>query len=111
MDEPESAARLAAAGKGDMEAFAALFEELRPMVYEVACRLVGPSDADDVVMETYLKAWRAIPRFNRRAALKTWLYRVTYNCALDFLRSRQRRRDRIQPLDGADSREIGRAHV
>ena len=79
------------AQKGDIDAFADLFEGLRPMIFAVACRLVGPTDAKDVVMETYLKAWQALPGFNRRSALKTWLFRITNNCALDFIRSRQRR--------------------
>jgi RNA polymerase sigma-70 factor (ECF subfamily) len=83
------------AQKGDVDAFASAFEDLRPVVLAVARGLVGPDDADDVVMETYLKAWQAIPRFNRRAALKTWLYRITYNCSLDFLRARARRKERF----------------
>ena len=87
----------ARAQNGDMDAFAAVFEPLRPTVYAVACRLVGPSDAEDVVMETFLKAWQAIPRFNRHSSLKTWLYRITYNCAVDRIRARQRLRE--TPLD------------
>lgn len=76
--------------EGDIEAFADTFETLRPMVFSVAFRLVGPNDADDVLMETYLKAWKAIPNFNKRSSLKTWLYRITHNCAQDFLRKRVR---------------------
>lgn len=83
------------AQNGDVDAFAELFEELRPMVFSIAYRLVGPDEADDVVMETYLKAWQAIPRFNLRSSLKTWVYRVTRNCALDSVRARQRHRARV----------------
>jgi len=81
------------ASEGDMDAFAESFEPLRGMVYAVAYRLVGPDDADDVVMETYLKAWQALPRFRGRSSLKTWLYRIAYNCAIDMSRARHRRRE------------------
>ncbi len=74
-----------------MDAFATVFEGFRPDVFKVACRLVGTEDAKDVVMEAFLKAWKAIPRFGRRSSLRTWLYRITYNCAIDFLRMRQHR--------------------
>ncbi len=94
------------ASTGDVDAFAELFESYRPVVYAVACRVAGPDDADDIVMETYLKAWRSIAKFNRRAALKTWLYRITYNCALDFIRSRGRRQERVMRIDENDERRI-----
>jgi len=78
-----------------MDAFAAVFEGFRPDVFRVACRLVGVDEANDVVMETFLKAWQAIPRFDGRSALKTWLYRITHNSAIDMLRSRQQRRETV----------------
>ena len=87
------AALLKRAQGGDTEAFAALFEALRPSVYAVAIRLVGPDDVDDVVMDTYLKAWQALPRFRGGAQLKTWLYRIAYNCGIDTLRRRDRRKE------------------
>lgn len=89
--------RLQAAQQGDMEAFAELFEELRPVVYAVATRLVGPDEAGDVVMNAFLKAWHALPAFRRGASLKTWLFRIVSNCALDCLRARARRRE--EPLN------------
>jgi RNA polymerase sigma-70 factor (ECF subfamily) len=104
--EKEARARLEQAQAGDADAFAALFEEMRPVVYAVAYRLVGPDDADDVVMDTYLKAWRAVPRFNHRASLKTWLYRITHNCATDHLRARSRRHDRVLAVDETDDRTL-----
>lgn len=79
------------AQQGDMDAFAVVFEGLRMDVFKVAYRLVGADDANDIVMDAFLKAWQAIPRFGGRSSLRTWLYRITYNCAIDYLRSRQRR--------------------
>lgn len=73
-----------------MDAFAEVFEGLRRDVFRVACRLVGEDDANDVVMEAFLKSWQALPRFRGGSSLKTWLFRITYNCAVDTLRARQR---------------------
>ncbi|MCF7855724.1 MAG: sigma-70 family RNA polymerase sigma factor [Candidatus Pacebacteria bacterium] len=81
---------LAQAQTGDMDAFAALFEQYRPLLYRLAYRLVGANDCEDVVMDTYLKVWRAIPEFRGKASLKTWLCRVLRNCAYDYLRQRAR---------------------
>ena len=81
------------ARNGDAEAFALAFEEHRPTVFAVATRLVGPDEADDVTMETFLRAWRAIGRFNGRSSLKSWLYRIAYNCAIDAIRKRKRNRE------------------
>jgi RNA polymerase sigma-70 factor (ECF subfamily) len=88
---------------GDVEAFAELFEALRPMVFAVACRMVGPNDAEDVVMSVYLKAWRALPGFNGRSTLKSWLYRITCNACLDLVRARNRRKEVQMPEAGPDS--------
>ena len=91
--EPLSGDWLSRAQHGDAEAFAGAFEALRPTVYAVAARLVGPDDADDVTMETFLRAWQAVNQFNGRASLKSWLYRIAHNCAIDALRRRKRRRE------------------
>jgi RNA polymerase sigma-70 factor (ECF subfamily) len=91
---------LTRAGRGDMDAFAALFEPLRALVFGVSVQLVGPDDAEDVVMETFLKAWRGLPRFDRRASLKTWVCRIARNCAVDMLR--KRRETRLDPRDPDD---------
>lgn len=85
--------RLEQARQGNMDAFAELFEPLRPKVHAVACRLVGPQDAEDIVMDTFLKAWQALPGFRGEASLHTWLVRIARNRCLDVIRSR-----RAQPL-------------
>jgi len=114
MEEHDPQALLEQARHGDAEAFARLFEPWRPTLYAVACRLVGESDAEDVVMDTYLKAWRALPGFSGRSALRTWLYRIARNCALDCLRARRHtvsendgrtREDEPGPRDWPDPRQ------
>ena len=99
METDELNEKLRNAKKGDGDAFAAIFEAFRPLVFTVAVRLVGSSDADDVVMESYLKAWKALPNFSGLSSLKTWLFRIAYNCAQDQLRSRGRRREEPLPVN------------
>ena len=94
--------QLRKARQGDIEAFAALFEPLRGKIHAVACRLVGPDEADDVVMDTYLKAWEALPRFGGRSTLSTWLCRIAHNKAMDRLRRRQREAGREVSGEAAD---------
>lgn len=81
------------AKNGDMDAFAALFEPLRPQSLNIAARIVGPDEAPDVVMDAFLKAWKAIPGFTERSSLATWLYRIVWNCAADHRRATLRRRE------------------
>ena len=51
------------------------------------------TDAEDMVQETFLKAWKQIDRFDGRAAFGTWLHRICANCSLDHIRARKRKRD------------------
>jgi RNA polymerase sigma-70 factor (ECF subfamily) len=89
IDEPTESP-LQRAQNGDAEAFAELFEPLRRLAYSVSVRFVGASEAEDVVMDAYLKAWQALPGFRGRD-LKSWLLRITRNTALDRIRRQARR--------------------
>jgi len=93
MGEPSTADLIKRAREGDPDAFLALFEEARPTILAVATRLVGPDEAEDVVMDTYLKAWKSMPGFSGRSATRTWMCRIAHNCAVDWLRRR-----RVVPL-------------
>lgn len=77
---------------GDREAFRALVDRHSRNVFRLAFRLTGnESDAEDVVQEAFLKAYRNLETFESRASFSTWLYRIASNCAYDLLRSRARR--------------------
>ncbi len=78
------------AQEGDMEAFATVFEQYRPLMNSVAYRLVGGDDCEDVVMDSFLKAWRSLPGIRNLDAVRTWLCRMVRNTALDLLRKRRR---------------------
>src|SRR5437764_2976105 len=93
---------LAAAQTGDEGAFRQLVEPYRRAL-EVHCyRMLGsPHDAEDVVQETLLRAWRTLERFERRASVHTWLYRIATNACLDELERRPRRPEPVQPYPDA----------
>ncbi|MBI5479201.1 MAG: sigma-70 family RNA polymerase sigma factor [Deltaproteobacteria bacterium] len=81
------------AQEGDREAFAALVRRHQRRVYATAYRVVGNhSDADDLMQEAFLRAYRALKTFDGRSDFFTWLYRIVINLALNHLRSVQRQR-------------------
>jgi RNA polymerase sigma-70 factor (ECF subfamily) len=103
MEAIVSAELLERARKGDVDAFLALFEESRSTIHAVAWRLVGPDEAEDMVMETYLRAWKSVPGFSGRSSVRTWLCRIAHNCSVDWLR---KRRHVVQPVEaGSDEGE------
>lgn len=75
---------------GDKLACAECIEHHAPGIYRLALRLMSnESDAEDVVQETFLNAFRAIGSFEGRSTLKTWLYRIAYNAAMTRLRRKR----------------------
>lgn len=87
--EGSDAATVARVRAGDEEAFGLLVERHSRHVFRVAYRMTGnEQDAEDVVQETFLKAYRQIARFESRSRFGTWLYRIAINCAHDMLRQR-----------------------
>ena len=89
---------------GDHDAFRHLVERHSRSVFRLAYRLTGhEQDAEDVVQETFLKAFREIRRFEARSSFATWLYRITVNCSHDLLRQRPRAGSRPS-LDDPESR-------
>ncbi|MEZ0106709.1 RNA polymerase sigma-70 factor (TIGR02960 family) [Catenulispora sp. EB89] len=84
--------------------FAALVEPHRKWLHLHCYRMVGSyDDADDLVQETLLKAWRDRSGFEGRAAARTWLYRIATNACIDHLRRTGRRPQRYEPVPGIDA--------
>src|ERR1700738_1605682 len=104
MDATEAAAVLARARQGDGEAFRALVERHSRSVFRLAYRMTGnEQDAEDMVQESFLRAYRQLGRFESRANFGTWLYRITANCSVDLMRTKQSRHhmSRGESLDEA----------
>jgi RNA polymerase sigma-70 factor, ECF subfamily len=94
---------------GDEQAFRRLVERHSRGVFQLAFRLTGSEpDAEDVVQEAFLKAYRELKRFESRSSFRTWLHRVTVNCAYDLLRQRPRHKAESLDADGGEA-EGGKA--
>ena len=90
MTEIANTISLEALKAGDREAFARLVDETSAHIYRVAVQILGDDqDAEDVLQETYIKAFRALPEFEGRSSLTTWLYRIAVNEALMLVRKRK----------------------
>jgi RNA polymerase sigma-70 factor, ECF subfamily len=89
------------ARKGNQHAFRVLVERHSRPVFRLAFRMTGnEQDAEDVVQESFLRAFRQIQSFDGRSAFGTWLYRIAANCSLDLLRARKIREDRrVSPTE------------
>ena len=101
--------------EGDREVFSELMEAYQKQVYLLALRTVGdPEDAADMTQEAFLRAWRSVGSFRGDSKFSVWLYRLTTNVCIDFLRSRGRKPtvsltvenedEETQELDVADER-------
>ena len=100
MMEESDAGLITRAREGDPEAFRALVERHSVRLFQLAYRMSGnEQDAEDVVQETFLRAYRQLDRFESRAGFGTWLHRIAANCSLDLLRKRKRHDAQIDPVE------------
>ena len=109
MDTADDAQAVALARSGDVEAFRGLVERHSRALFHLAWRITGnEAEAEDVVQETFLKAYNALDRFEQRAQVGTWLHRIAANTALDVVRSRRREGDRVEAADPEDVAPVER---
>lgn len=86
--------------RGDPDAFRILVDRHSRAVFRLAWRMTANShEAEDIVQETFLRAYKQLKRFDGRAAFGTWIHRIAINCSLDLIRARKRRQadDELPP--------------
>jgi len=98
----ETEATLARARAGDEEAFRQLTEPHRRELQVNCYRILGSmQDAEDLVQETLVSAWRGLDAFEGRASVRSWLYRIATNGCLNALRARARHPKEVQTMSDA----------
>ena len=98
---------VARAGAGDQEAFEQLVRDNQNRVYSLAVRLVGDrEEAADLAQEAFLKAWQGLAAFQGESSFATWIYRLTTNVCIDYLR-RKKRRQEVEPAVSLDDEDSG----
>jgi RNA polymerase sigma-70 factor (ECF subfamily) len=104
--KPTETTRLAAARLGNQHEFSHLTEPYRRELQLHCYRMLGSlQDAEDLVQETLLRAWRRLDTFEGRASLRAWLYKIATNACLDALDKRPRRALPVTVYPAADARE------
>jgi RNA polymerase sigma-70 factor (ECF subfamily) len=94
--EDSEALAIARAKSGDGEGFRNLVERHSRSVFRLAYRMTGnESDAEDIVQETFLRAYKQLNRYESRSSFATWLYRIAANCSIDLIRAKKVR----QPVE------------
>ena len=98
--EESDALAIAKAKAGDSDGFHSLVGKHARGVFRLAYRMTGnESDAEDIVQETFMRAYKQLNRYESRASFTTWLYRIAANCSVDVIRGRKVR----QPVEVPES--------
>ena len=87
---PDDGATIAQASAGDENAFREIVDRHGRALYHLAFRITGRrEDAEDVVQDTFIRAYRQLGSFEARSSVATWLHRIGVNCAIDLIRRRR----------------------
>jgi len=107
--EVTDAAVVAQVLAGDGDAFRVLVDRHSRSIFRVVYRMTGnQQDTEELVQETFLRAYKSLERFELRANFSTWLYRIAVNRTLDFLNARKthmQTKDTYQIADNPDGEE------
>lgn len=103
--EISDAAVVAQVLAGDREAFRLLVDRHTRSIYGVAYRMTGnQQDAEEIMQETFLRAYKALYKFELRSSFATWIYRIAVNRCLDFLKAKKMT-DTVQIADDPNEGE------
>ena len=92
LTEPKDRELVDRCQRGDLQAFEALVNRYRSKVYGLAYSMLrNEQDATDISQEAFVRGWQAIRKFKKTASFYTWMYRITTNLCIDFVRKRDRR--------------------
>jgi RNA polymerase sigma-70 factor, ECF subfamily len=106
MEDSDSVA-VARAKQGDDDAYRILVDRHSRSVFRLAYRMTGnEQDSEDVVQETFLRAYKQLHRYEARSSFATWLYRIAANYSLDLVR-RKKRHGEIALQESATEEEMG----
>src|ERR1700744_3676250 len=101
----EPTALIAAAAGGDLMAFERLYRQFAPRTYGLCLRLTGQREAaEDCTQESFVAAWRALARFERRSRFSTWLHKIAVNCVLSRRKGLRSEYEVGDPLGGLPER-------
>jgi RNA polymerase sigma-70 factor (ECF subfamily) len=93
--------------EGDRDTFRVLVDRYSRSIFRLGYRMTGTEqDAEDVVQETFLRAYKQLHRYESRSSFGTWVYRIAANYALDMLRARERRQEMALQTSNGSSEHI-----
>ena len=85
------------AQEGDLESFENIYKETSGFVYNVAFRIMNnKQDTEEVVQDVFLNIYHNLRNFRFQSSLKTWIYRITVNCAINHIKKMAREKNRIR---------------
>ncbi|MCB9771614.1 MAG: RNA polymerase sigma factor [Candidatus Omnitrophica bacterium] len=88
------------ASQGDLQSFEIIYKAMSGFVYNVALRIMNNrEDAEEVTQEVFLTTYRKLQGFRLESSLKTWVYRITVNCAINFGRKKTVINNKIKTYD------------
>lgn len=104
---PNDAALVAEAKKGNKESFKLLVEKYQGRLFSLAVHCIGSKeDAEDIIQESFVKAWFSLKTFRGDSSITTWLHRIVSNMCIDFRRKNDRERSRSVPIDDMEGGEL-----
>ncbi len=111
-NQTEAEISLTALQAGDPAEFSRLMDTYSAQIYRLALKMLSDeNDAEDVLQETFIKAYRSLPSFEGRSSLSTWLYRIATNEALMVLRKRKPQEALESDRQEDDEEEVGEIQI